>query len=39
MKVRALSKLTLYLAHLLTLIAEYKTWKKNSPFLYDMILG
>ena len=19
--------------------AEYKTWKKNSPFLYDMILG
>jgi histone-binding protein RBBP4 len=18
---------------------EYKTWKKNSPFLYDMILG
>lgn len=18
--------------------AEYKTWKKNSPFLYDMIL-
>ena len=20
------------------LILEYKTWKKNSPFLYDMIL-
>ena len=27
------------LTHLLTPIAEYKTWKKNSPFLYDMILG
>lgn len=22
----------------LTTFAEYKTWKKNSPFLYDMIL-
>jgi len=21
------------------IIAEYKTWKKNSPFLYDMILS
>jgi histone-binding protein RBBP4 len=20
-------------------LLEYKTWKKNSPFLYDMILG
>lgn len=24
---------------MLTTITEYKTWKKNSPFLYDMILG
>lgn len=23
----------------LTMNPEYKTWKKNSPFLYDMILG
>lgn len=22
----------------LTIHIEYKTWKKNSPFLYDMIL-
>lgn len=21
------------------MLSEYKTWKKNSPFLYDMILG
>ena len=30
---------SLYIAANFCLFVEYKTWKKNSPFLYDMILG
>jgi hypothetical protein len=30
--------LRLFTKHTANQITEYKTWKKNSPFLYDMIL-